>query len=84
MSDAVRRLIKRIHELGRLYEGEKTLMWDAVNGTALAKHETYHASMYSVAVYVTFQLTNSVPEQFNEASLVVWYVSRPVKCATLG
>lgn len=49
-------------------------MWDAVNGTALAKHETYHANMYSTAVYVTLQLVTNTPEQFAGASLVVWYV----------
>jgi isoleucyl-tRNA synthetase len=32
-------LVKRAHELGRLYEGERTITWDSVNGTALAKHE---------------------------------------------
>jgi isoleucyl-tRNA synthetase len=57
-----------------LYEGEKTLMWDAVNGTALAKHETYHANMYSTAVYIALPLVTNVPEQFVGTSLVVWYV----------
>lgn len=66
-------MIKRIHELGRLYEGEKTLMWDAVNGTALAKHETYHTNMYSTAVYICLKLVANAPEQFAGASLVVWY-----------
>jgi isoleucyl-tRNA synthetase len=41
-------LIKKIHDLGRLYEGEKTMTWDAVNGTALAKHELVYALWFFV------------------------------------
>jgi isoleucyl-tRNA synthetase len=49
-------------------------MWDAVNGTALAKHETYHATMYSTAVYLELSLVANTADPFSGAALVVWYV----------
>ncbi len=29
--------IKKAHQKGRLYEGDKTMTWDPINATALAK-----------------------------------------------
>lgn len=64
-------LIKRVHDLGRLYEGEKTMTWDSVNGTALAKHELYYSTVVDKAIYVRFKLLSSDP-MWENTSVVVW------------
>lgn len=64
-------LIKKVHEQGRLYEGEKTMTWDSVNGTALAKHELYYSSVVDTAIYVKFNLLSTAPEWEN-TSVVIW------------
>jgi len=44
--------IKKAYEKGRLYEGEKTAAWDAVNGTVLAKHDLEQVTVVDRAIYV--------------------------------
>jgi len=69
-------LIKTMHQMGRLYEGEKTLTWDPVNGTALAKHELYYKRVKSTAAFVLLPLADNsnskLPESLQNANLVVW------------
>ena len=49
-------LIKRAHELNLLYQGQRTLTWDAANSTALAKHELNYKDIVDTAIYVLFEL----------------------------
>lgn len=60
-------LIKRAHEEGRLYEGERTMTWDAVNATALAKHELVYKTVTDLAIYVRLRLRDDPA-----TSLLVW------------
>ncbi len=64
-------LIKQAHEKGRLYEGERTMTWDAVNATALAKHELTYESITDQAIYVKFPVL-----QHGQASvdtfIIIW------------
>lgn len=46
--------VKTAYEKGRLYEGERTMTWDAVNATALAKHELEYKTITDTAIYVKF------------------------------
>jgi isoleucyl-tRNA synthetase len=64
-------LIKKVHDAGRLYEGEKTMTWDSVNGTALAKHELYYSTVTDKAIYVRFKLLSTDPAWEN-TSVVIW------------
>ena len=60
-------LIKRAHEEGRLYEGERTLTWCAEHATALAKHECEYEEITDNSIYVKFK----TKENDNEC-LVIW------------
>ena len=45
-------LIKTAHEKGRLYQGLRTMPWDAATQTAVAKHELEYKSITDTAIYV--------------------------------
>ena len=51
-------LIKRAHEKGRLYQGLRTMHWDAATQTAVAKHEIEYKSVKDTSIYVKFPLKN--------------------------
>ncbi|RME78700.1 isoleucine--tRNA ligase [Candidatus Woesearchaeota archaeon] len=60
-------LVKRAHEEGRLYEGKKTMMWDPVGETALAKHEVVYKEVTDQAIFVKFKVVGTDNEY-----LVIW------------
>jgi isoleucyl-tRNA synthetase len=64
-------LVKRAHENGRLYEGERTMPWDAVNATALAKHELDYENVTEPAIYVKFPIVKDGAQSKDEF-LLVW------------
>jgi isoleucyl-tRNA synthetase len=48
-------LIKKAHEKGRLYQGLRTMHWDAATGTATAKHELEYKQVTDTAIFVKFK-----------------------------
>jgi isoleucyl-tRNA synthetase len=57
--------VKVAHEKGRLYEGERTMTWDASNATALAKHELEYKNITDTAIYVKFPVKE-------DTYLIIW------------
>lgn len=60
-------LIKRAQEKGRLYQGLRTMYWDAAAQTALAKHEIEYKQVKDTAIYVKFP-SNEKQKKF----FVIW------------
>ncbi len=60
-------LIKKAHENGRLYEGEKTMHWCASCATSLAKHELEYESISDDSIFVKLP----VKDRKNEF-LIIW------------
>ncbi|MEM4267208.1 MAG: isoleucine--tRNA ligase [Candidatus Woesearchaeota archaeon] len=60
-------LIKKAHENGRLYEGEKTMTWCARCATALAKHELEYKKVCDVSIFVKFPIAGKEKE-----FLIIW------------
>src|SRR3989344_4243439 len=60
-------LIKKAHENGRLYEGEKTMHWCFSCATSLAKHELEYENVTDDSIFVKFQ----VKHRQNEF-LIIW------------
>jgi len=60
-------LIKKAHENGRLYEGEKTMHWCATCGTSLAKHELEYEDVTDDSIFVKFPVKNKQDEY-----LIIW------------
>ncbi len=62
-------LLKNLSDKGLIYEGEKTMMWDVVDATALAKHETVFKEVEDISVYIRFELQHT-PNRY----LIIWYL----------
>src|SRR3989344_5075237 len=60
-------LIKKAHEKGRLYQGLRTMHWDAATQTAVAKHELEYKQVKDISIYVKLQLV-----QNPKAYFVIW------------
>ena len=60
-------LIKRAHEQGRLYEGLRTMHWDAASGTSVAKHELEYKQVADPSVYLKLAVKGRQREY-----LLVW------------
>ena len=60
-------LIKKAHENGRLYEGEKTMHWCPTCATALAKHELEYENIADDSIFVKFPIKNKTKE-----FLLIW------------
>ena len=60
-------LIKKAHDNGRLYEGEKTMHWCASCSTSLAKHELIYENLTEPSIFVKFQVKNKQNE-----FLIIW------------
>ncbi len=59
-------LVKHAHEQGRLYEGLRTLAWDPIDESALAKHELEYKTVTDESVYFL------LPLKGEPAKLLVW------------
>ncbi len=59
--------LKKTHENGFLYEGEKVMTWCPRCGTALAKHELEYKDVADESIFVKFKIANSENE-----FLIVW------------
>ncbi|MBI4149558.1 isoleucine--tRNA ligase [Candidatus Woesearchaeota archaeon] len=60
-------LIKKAHEQGRLYEGEKVMHWCASCATSLAKHELEYEQVADTSIFVKFPVKGK-PNMF----LLIW------------
>ncbi len=60
-------LIKKAHENGRLYEGEKTMTWCAKCGTALARHELEYKEVSDNSIFLKFPVIGNKKE-----FLIIW------------
>lgn len=47
-------LIKQAHEKGRLYQGLRTMHWDAATQSAVAKHELEYKTITDTSIYMKF------------------------------
>jgi isoleucyl-tRNA synthetase len=59
--------VKQAHQKGRLYEGERTMTWDASNATALAKHELEYKTITDTAIYVRLPIVGQ-----QQTYLIIW------------
>jgi len=60
-------LVKKAHEQGRLYEGDKTLTWCPNCATAMAKHECDYKTVTDDSVFLKFKLKGKSDEYF-----IIW------------
>lgn len=60
-------LIKQAHEKKRLYQGLRTMHWDAATQTAVAKHELEYKNVKDTSIYVKFQ-----HESENKKYFIIW------------
>ncbi len=60
-------LVKKAHEKGRLYLGERALQWCAHCETALAKHECEYKEITDTSIFVKFPVTGKKNEY-----LIIW------------
>ncbi len=60
-------LIKKAHEKKRLYQGLRTMLWDAATQTAVAKHEVEYKSIKDTAIYVKFRHAQDPQKYF-----IIW------------
>jgi len=60
-------LIKKAHEKKRLYQGLRTMHWDAATQTAVAKHELEYKNVRDTSIYVKFQHGDDQKKYF-----VIW------------
>ncbi len=60
-------LIKQAQKKGRLYQGLRTMHWDAATQTAVAKHELEYKKLTDTSIYVKFQHAKN-PAKF----FIVW------------
>jgi isoleucyl-tRNA synthetase len=59
-------LVKRAHENGRLYEGEKVMHWCPSCATALAKHELEYSNVTDESIFLRFKVKGK--DEF----LIIW------------
>ncbi len=60
-------LVKKAHEKNRLYQGLRTMHWDAATQSAVAKHELEYKSVKDTSIYVKFQTTDNPQRYF-----IIW------------
>ncbi len=65
--EAIWWLIKKAHDQGRLYEGERAMTWCASCASAVAKHELEYKNITDHSVYLKFKLKNTENEY-----LIIW------------
>ncbi|PIN73986.1 isoleucine--tRNA ligase [Candidatus Woesearchaeota archaeon CG10_big_fil_rev_8_21_14_0_10_45_16] len=60
-------LIKQAYEKGRLYQGLRTMHWDAATQTAVAKHELEYKRVTDTSIYVKLKLKDE-----QDTFFVIW------------
>ena len=65
-------LIKKAHEEGRLYEGERTMHWCASCATSLAKHELEYQTVTDTSVFVKFPVHGKNENEKKNEFFVIW------------
>ncbi|MGV8168682.1 MAG: isoleucine--tRNA ligase [Candidatus Nanoarchaeia archaeon] len=60
-------LVKKAHEQGRLFEGDRTLTWCPSCATAMAKHECDYKTVEDTSVFLKFKVKGTKNEY-----LVIW------------
>src|SRR3989344_3043542 len=60
-------LIKQAHEKGRLYQGLRTMHWDAATQTVVAKHELEYKKITDISIYLKFQHADNPSKYF-----IIW------------
>ncbi|MGV8162287.1 MAG: isoleucine--tRNA ligase [Candidatus Nanoarchaeia archaeon] len=60
-------LVKRAHEQGRLFEGDRTLTWCPSCATAMAKHECDYKTVEDMSVFLKFKISGTKNEY-----LLIW------------
>ena len=65
--EAIWWLIKKVHEQGRLYEGERSITWCANCETALAKHELEYETVTDKSIFMKFPVVGE-----NNEFLLIW------------
>ncbi|HLD87611.1 MAG TPA: isoleucine--tRNA ligase [Candidatus Nanoarchaeia archaeon] len=60
-------LVKKAHEKGRLYEGNRAMAWDWAHQTAVAKHELEYKDVKDTSIYVKMKVKGKQNEY-----LIIW------------
>ena len=60
-------LIKKAYEKKRLYQGLRTMHWDAATQTAVAKHELEYKQVTDTSIFVKFPLNGK-----KNSYLIIW------------
>ena len=60
-------LIKQAHEKGRLYQGLRTMHWDAATQTVVAKHELEYKQITDISIYLKFRHADNPSKYF-----IIW------------
>jgi isoleucyl-tRNA synthetase len=68
------KLIKRAHDTGRLYRGKRTMGWDPVFATALAKHEMEYKEFTHDSVFVKFKAVDVVDAQETVGEISTYFI----------
>ncbi len=60
-------LIKEAYKKGRLYQGLRTMHWDAATQTAVAKHELEYKNIKDTSIYVKLQT-----QEHDKSFFIIW------------
>lgn len=75
-------LIKQAHKQGRLYQGLRTMHWDAAAQSAVAKHELEYRSIKDTSIYVKFRHKNRDNTYFIVWTTTPWTI--PLNLAVMA
>ena len=67
-------LIKQAHQKGRLYQGLRTMHWDAATQTSVAKHEIEYKSITDTSIFVKLQSTKDPAKYFLVWTTTPWTI----------
>ncbi|MAG60794.1 isoleucine--tRNA ligase [archaeon] len=63
-------LVKQAHKKKRLYQGLRTMHWDAATASAVAKHELEYKSVTDTSIYIKFKRTTKGAPK--DSHFVIW------------
>ena len=67
-------LIKQAYEQGRLYQGLRTMHWDAATQTAVAKHEMEYKQLTDTSIYVKFPAVSEVRQNGSNSEVKKFFL----------